>query len=572
MLTCLTIRNYKLIDRLECEFNPGLAVLTGETGAGKSIVLNALAVLLGAPPGRDIFRDRQRPVIISAVFTQPDNPAFRHQLEELGLADGGEELILRRQLALNRRDGISNRVYLNDQPTTNQTVSTLAESLVEFVDQHQQQQLRRPGQALKLLDTFGALESAGSRYRELFQTWRRREQELAQWQQELAEEARQMDYHLHQLARLNQLELDPEEEKRLLERQRQFQQLGRLQELAREAERLNYTGDDALLDNCYRLQETMLELGRRDPAAPRFEEALTTVIDTLQDLHQECADYLERLEIDEQTIEETEARLAALEQLKRRFATDVEGLVRLREELKIKVENWENRDHEETRRKEEVSRLHEAAVQAAQDLSRKRRRQARILGDEVTRALRDLHLPKARFRVEVSDTDLGQNGADRVTFLFSANPGEAPAPLDRVASGGELSRLLLALKTVVAGRYRVPTLIFDEVDTGLGGPTAAAVGRKLAAIAGRHQVLSVTHLPQVAAFAEHHFVVTKANHPKDRKTVINLEYLHPGNESRIIQELARMGSGARISRQAEELARKLRAEALEQATRNLEAP
>ena len=571
MLTCLTIRNYKLIDRLECEFKAGLSVLTGETGAGKSIILKALTVLLGAPPGQDIFHDRQNPVTISAIFSLPDSSTFRQRLDELGLADGDEELILRRQITLNRRGGLTNRVYLNDLPTTNRTIAALAEGLIEFVDQHQQQQLRDPGQALKLLDIFGNLESARNDYRKLFLDWRREKRELERWEQEIEKAARQMDYCAHQLDKLRQVELDPEEERKLLERQRQYRQLGRLRDLAREAEKLNYTGDQALLDNSYRLQETMLELGRRDPSAPNFTEALTTVIDTLQDLHQEVAGYLEKLEIDEQTIEETEARLAALEQLKRRFSTDIEGLIRRREEFQAQVENWENRDHEKARRQAEVSRLEEAAGRAAAELSRQRRRQALVLGREVSRTLRDLHLPEARFIVEVNDAEPGQTGADQVIFRFSANPGAAPAPLDRVASGGELSRLLLALKTAVAGRYRVPTLVFDEIDTGLGGRTAAAVGRKLAAIADRHQVISVTHLPQVAAFADHHFVIVKSRQPQEKKTSIQLEYLNPEDEPLRIRELARMGSGDQISRQAEDLARRLRAEAHPENTRTQEA-
>ena len=586
MLTSLAIHNYKLIDRLECEFSPGLSVLTGETGAGKSIILNALAVLLGSSPGRDIFRDPERPVSISAVFTLPETTTFRKELEELGLIDGGdEELILRRQLNLNRRGGLSNRVYLNDQPTTNRTVARLAAGLIEFVDQHQQQQLRDPGQALKLLDLFGDLEQEREAYRELYKTCRRREKEFEEWRQELAEAARQIDYYRHQLDKLNQVELDPEEEKTLHERQRQHQQLGRLRDLAREAERLTYTGDNALLDNCYRLQETILELGRRDTAAPRFEEGLTAVIDTLQDLHQECAEYLEKLEIDEATIEETESRLAALEQLKRRFATDVEGLIALRDDLSAKVASWEDRDREEAERRKEVETRRRESRQAAEALSRKRREQAEILGRKVSLALKELHLPEARFRVEVRETEINPNGIDDVAFLFSANAGEKPAPLDRVASGGELSRLLLALKSVVAGRYQVPTLIFDEVDTGLGGRTAAAVGRKIAALAGRHQVLTVTHLPQVAAFAYHHFVITKTSRPESSKvknskaekpatekpkTEISLEAIDPADESRRILELARMGSGDRISRQAEDHAQRLRTEALEQKTRKLE--
>ncbi len=557
MLTYLNIRNYKLIDRLETEFSPGLNVLTGETGAGKSIILGALTTLLSGPTGGDIFRDRKLPVVISAVFSPPVSPRLRRQLEELGLAGDDSEIIFRRQISINRRGGLSNRVYLNDQPATNRTVAELAANLLEFVDQHQQQRLRDPRMALLLLDAFGDLQTMRNEFQAHFRRFREEERKLEEWRQQLREAARQMDYHLHQLRELEEAELDPHVEADLQARRRRLQQQEKLQGLAREAEQLNYSGDNSLLDNCYRLQELCDELHRRDESAPDCSESLVLVIDTLQEIHASIDNYRKSLENEEDSIDAIENRLAVFDRLKRKFATDIEGLIELRNEISAKVTGWENRDREEARRGRELEELREQVATAARALSRARAEQATRLAAAVNRHLRELNLPQARFAVEITTAAWQNSGADRVAFRFSANPGEAPAPLEQTASGGELSRLLLALKTAVAGQYQIPTLVFDEIDTGLGGKTAAAVGRKLAAIATGHQVFAITHLPQVAAFADHHYVITKELSTTDSGTRIRLHYIDPDNEKERIRELARMGSGDEITPAAEAHARVL---------------
>ena len=567
MLKHLTISNYKLIDHIECDFSAGLTVLTGETGAGKSIILSALNSLLEGKPGSDIFHDEKQPVIISAIFSLPPNPAFSSRLNDLGFATDQDEIILRRHISRKSHGGINNRIYLNDQPTTGNTVSTLAAHLIEFVDQHQQQNLRDPKEPLRLIDTFGGLLPLKEEYGKLFSKYQELERRLEQWQQEISEAARQMDYYTHQLTELSDAHLDPLEEDELLTQRRQYQQLGRLRELAREAEEISYTNNSSIIDNCYRLLEISGELSRRDAEAPQTEETLTEIIDTLQDIHKENHNYLTRLEVDEQTIEETEERLAVLERLKRKFAIDINGLIELRNELEGKVRGWENRDAEKERLTLELTEKREKLLQAAEKLGQARQEQGEILARTVTRHLHDLNLAQARFLIKREIIPYSAGGMDSITFLFSANPGEEPAPIDEIASGGELSRLLLAIKTTAAHRYQIPTMIFDEVDTGLGGGTAAAVGRKIAAIAENCQVITVTHLPQVAAFADHHFVIDKTSCPEKKQTLIKLTEIAPDQEPERIHELARMGSGEEITKEAEEHARILRREAKKDKTR-----
>ncbi|MCK5681953.1 hypothetical protein KAI46_14195, partial [bacterium] len=474
---------------------------------------------------------------------------------------------LRRHISRKSHGGINNRIYLNDQPTTGSTVSTLATHLIEFVDQHQQQSLRNPQEPLRLVDAFGGLLPLKNEYSKLFDKYREHERRLGDWQQEISEAARQMDYYSHQLTERSEARLDPLEEDVLLAQRQQYQQLGRLRELAREADEISYTNSSSIIDNCYRLLEISSEWSRRDAGAPQTEETLTGIVDTLQDIHKENHNYLTRLEIDEQTIDETEERLAILERLKRKFGIDINGLIELRNELEEKVKGWENRDIEKERLTLELAEKKEKMLMAAEKLGQARRKQGELLAQAVTRHLHDLNLAQARFLIKREPAPCSANGMDSITFQFSANPGEEPAPISEIASGGELSRLLLAIKTTTAHRYRMPTMIFDEVDTGLGGGTAAAVGRKIADIAENCQVITVTHLPQVAAFADQHFVIDKTSCQEEELTIIKLTEITSDRESERIRELARMGSGEEITKEAEEHARALRQEARKDKTR-----
>ncbi len=568
MLKHLTISNFKLIDYLECDFNSGLTVLTGETGAGKSIILSALITLLESKSGSDIFHDEKLPVIISAIFALPKKPALHSQLNDLGFASDQNELILRRHISRKNHGGINNRVYLNDQPTTGKTVTALASHLVEFVDQHQQQSLRDPKEPLRLIDAFGGFLPLLADYKKLFTEHQNCERQLAQWQEKISVAARQMDYYTHQLKELNEARLDPQEEGELITQRQQYLQIGKLRELTREAEELCYTNSSSIIDNCYQLLKISTELSRRDPEAPQSEETLTGIVDTLQDIYKENRDYMSRLEIDDQTIEETEERLAILERLKRKFATDINGLIELQKELEEQVQGWKNRDAEKERLNQKLTKKREEMFKVAEKLSQDRQKQGKILAQTVTQHLHDLNLAKARFIINREEVNCSASGKDHITFHFSANPGEEPAPIGDIASGGELSRLLLALKTTLADHFQLPTMIFDEVDTGLGGGTAAAVGRKITDIAKNCQVLTVTHLPQVAAFADQHFVIDKIICPEKEQTTIRLNEIRSNQEAERIHELARMGSGEEITKEAEEHAKALRQEAKPKAQRH----
>lgn len=561
MLKHLSISNFKLIDRLDLEFHQGLTVLTGETGAGKSIILSALNILLGEKPGIDIFRDATQPVTISAIFTLPQNATLHQKLNDLDFAETQDEIILRRHISLKNQGGLNNRIYINDQPSTGATVTTITSQLLEFVDQHQQQSLRQAQELLNLLDTYGDLLPLRAKYNHAFRAHRQFAQEYREWELEISAAARQMDYYCHQLNELDDANLSTTEEDELLNRRQQYQQAGKLKELTREADELTYSGSNSIIDNCYRLQEIGAELLRRDRNAPQTGASLTDIIDALQEVYKHNCNYMNRLDIDEQTIDETEERLAIIEKLKRKFVTDSEGLLKLRDELKEKVTIFENRDAEKEKKALALKKIEQRMLESGEQLSAARQKQGDALATTVAQHLNDLNLAHARFIISRQTIDPTATGRDRINFLFSANPGEEPTAIAKNASGGELSRLLLALKTALAHRHQVPTLIFDEVDTGLGGSTAAAVGRKIAAIAKECQVITVTHLPQVAAFADQHLVIDKIITPENERTLIQINEFSTDQESARVRELARMGSGEKITSEAKEHARALRREA-----------
>ncbi len=569
MLKQLSISNFKLIDRLVLEFQPGLTVLTGETGAGKSIILSALNTLLGEKPGIDIFQDETRPVTIAAIFALPPNPELHQKLNDLGFNDSRNEIILRRHLSLKKPSGLNNRIYINDQPSTGATVAAIAGHLLEFVNQHQQQTLRRPKELLQLLDTYGDLLPLKAEYNKYFHLYRRFDQEYKDWELSISDAARQMDFYCHQLKELEDADLNSTEEDELLERRRQYQQIGKLKELTREVDELTYSNNNSIIDNCYRLQEICAKLTQCDRNAPQTQESLTDIIDSLQEVYKRNCNYMNSLDVDEQTIDKTEERLALLERLKRKFATDIEGLLKLRDELKEKVVTFENRDSEKEKKRLQLAELKAKMLKNAERLSTAREKQGNALAQTVNQHLNDLNLAHARFIVSREIIEPNPTGRDRISFLFSSNPGEEPTAIDKNASGGELSRLLLALKTAVAHRYQVPTVIFDEVDTGLGGSTAAAVGRKIAAIAEECQIITVTHLPQVAAFADQHLVIDKIVSPENDRTLIKLNEFAANQEDARIRELARMGSGEEITAEAEEHARALRREARKNQPRSM---
>jgi DNA repair protein RecN (Recombination protein N) len=544
MLLGLAIRDVVLIDRLDLAFRPGLCVLTGETGAGKSILLDALGLALGQRAETGLVRAGAAEAAVTAEFAVGrDHPAHAI-LHEAGLAAEGEAIVLRR---LVRGDGRS-RAFVNDAPASVGLLRQLGDSLVEIQGQFEQRGLLDPATHRGLLDAYaGDALDPGSLGR-AWQAWRcarRRETEAAQ---RLAESRGDEELWRHQLGELEALTPEPDEEERLASRRALLQNAERLAETLAEAvaELDGETGARAALARAARRLERTRErveglldlpaaaVGR---AAAETEEALATL---------EAA--ARRLELDPRALDSVEERLFALRALARKHRVAVADLPALREDLAARLAAIDSGVEEAEAAANDTAAARAEFIAAAAAASQARSAGAGRLDAAIAAELEPLRLGQARFRTVLTperEPDWGEHGVERVHFEIAANPGSPFGPLARIASGGELSRFMLALKLVLAGGSSAQTLIFDEVDSGIGGAVAAAVGERLARLGSSLQVLVVTHSPQVAARGAWHWRVAKLL--GERRTVTRVEELDRDTRQ---EEIARMLSGRTVTTEA----------------------
>ncbi len=544
MLLGLTIREIVLIDRLDLAFRPGLCVLTGETGAGKSILLDALGLAVGRRGEAGLVRKGAVEAAVTAEFAVGRNHPAHAILREAGFDHDSETIVLRRML---RADGRS-RAFVNDEPASIGLLRQLGDSLVEIQGQSEQRGLLDPANHRTILDAFAGDTGAEAAMRQCWRNWRaaslRQEQAASLADASRAEE----DMLRHHLAELDALAPEPGEEDRLAGRRSLLQNAERLGETLNEAisELGGGAGAQAALARATRRLERARERaqGLLDEALAAAERAAAETAEALSLLEAAARS----LELDPRELETVEERLFALRATARKHQVAVVDLPALRAALAARIAAMEAGVEDAAA----LSRVSAAArnefVGAAERVSRARAEAARLLDSGVAAELTPLRLDKARFRTvltALAEPDWGEHGCERVHFEIATIPGAPFGPLARIASGGELSRFMLALKLVLAGTASVPTLIFDEVDSGIGGAVAAAVGERLQRLGTSLQVLVVTHSPQVAARGAHHWRVAKRL--SERQTITLVEELDPDTRQ---EEIARMLSGRIVTAEA----------------------
>lgn len=540
MLVALRIENLAIIDELTISLHPGFNVLTGETGVGKSIVVNALNLLLGGKPPEGLLRTGAEEGSVEALFDLSESP-LREKV--------GEEVLLKRVISSKGRG----RALINGELATLQGLSSLAEGLLDIYGQQQHYLLRRPEQHLELLDQFGALLPLRRRYQDLFAQLRKIMGELAELERRRAEAEQRRDFLTYQVRELEEASLDPEEEERLLQERQLLAKRQQVLEVLEGVEASLYSGEGSIIEGLAGAVAALGRIASLDEAFSRWRSSLEEVRLLLEELCRDMKGYASRLDHDPGRLEEMEARLALIGRLKRKHGTkDVEGLLEVLKGLKAELRSAEDLGgaiSEGRKRLREVEgELRELAIR----LSEGRAEAAEALQRAMEEELKGLGMPEARFIValkpvgkealQVGDISLGPRGAEEGEFLFSANPGEEPKPLASIASGGELSRVMLALKGVSSRQREGQTLVFDEIDAGIGGVAAETVGQRLRELAQFHQVICVTHLPQIASQAHHHLRVRKF--VREGRTVTAVEPLH-GEERK--REIARMFAGTKVT-------------------------
>jgi len=540
MLVSLSVRDLVLIDRLELAIEGGLCALTGETGAGKSILLDALGLALGARGDSALVRRGASQAVISVDFAPTaDHPVWA-LLEARGLADGGR-LVLRRLLAADGRG----RAFVNDQPVGIAILRELGEALVEIQGQAGQRGLLNIATHGALLDDFGGLADLADRVAEGFAHWRAAARALAEAEAALAEARRDEDYLRHMLAELDDLAAMPGEEADLDARRNILMQGEKLSQALADA-RHELTEGRAVDDRIGAAQRLVLRTAERAPGA------LDEVVEALERALIETAEAMIALDAaardlapDPDRLEAAEQRLFALRAAARKHKTDPDSLAALRDDFAARLASIEDGGGAVAELMKQAETARRRFVKQARSLSAKRLIAARELDRQMMEELPHLKLGQVVFatRIEaLAEDDWTAAGAERVRFEVATNPGDRPGPIARIASGGELSRLMLALKVVLTRSGSAPTLVFDEVDSGIGGAVAAAVGERLARLGQSLQVLVVTHSPQVAARADHHFRVVKGD--AGGQVVTRVEVLAADARR---EEVARMLAGAKVT-------------------------
>ena len=551
MLVQLDVRDIVLIDRLSLQFGPGLTVLTGETGAGKSILLDALALALGGRGDGSIVRHGEKQGQVSATFElQPGHPAWAVIRAQELVAD--RELILRR---VQHPDGRT-RAYLNDAPISAQTLREVSRHLVEFHGQHDDRALVDPAQHRTLLDAFGGLEPRVRAVREAFATRRAAERLHAEERDRVDKALADADYLRHVAAELAELAPENGEEDRLSQRRTAMQQAEKVAADLREAHE-TVAGEGSPVATFASL---LRRLERRAGQAPELIEpclkALDGILLALEAASSLVEEALERAAFEPRELDSIEGRLFALRAAARKHGVPADALPELSRRFARDIASLEAGESRVARLATEAEEAAKRYRAAAHDLSEARRAAAAKLDAAVNRELAPLKLERARFTTELASdpSAAGSEGIDRVEFWVATNPGTRPGPLTKVASGGELARFMLALKVSLADRGSAPTLIFDEIDTGVGGAVADAIGSRLARLSEGVQVLAVTHAPQVAARSASHLRISKSALRGEGRVATRVTPL--ADDSRR-EEIARMLAGATVTEEARAAARRL---------------
>jgi DNA repair protein RecN (Recombination protein N) len=572
MLQQLHIENYALIDRLALEFGPGLNLLTGETGSGKSIVVDALGLLLGGRPSPEAIRAGTERAVLCGVFQTATPHELRRAAEELGIElQPTGELLVKRELHVSGRT----RVFINDRPATVGALRALAPWLGDIHGQNEQQALFLRAPQLELLDHYAGAEDAVQQVTEAFDDWRRAGARLAELTRNEQEKLRLADLWSFQKQEIEAARPEPEEDQRLVEEKRVLANSTRIQAAVQTAYEQIYEGPGAAGGAVAAALRALEEVARFDARLQPLCDSLRGARITIEDASLSLRDYLERLDANPQRLEQVEDRLAALDRLKRKYGPSLVDVLGHLERVSRQLEELESSDELARQAQQQMEAAATRYRELAGQLSGRRKTAAVRLEKAVARILGELAMENTRFSIQFAPLEKTQTGGDggwsatgidRTEFLISPNPGEPLRPVDQVASGGELSRLMLALKTAVeelrgpesgapesgkpgrqsrraaADTETARTLVFDEIDAGIGGRVAETVGRKLKALAGAHQVLCVTHLPQIASFADQHFYVEKME--QEGRTVTRARRLDDNERA---AELARMLSGTRIT-------------------------
>ena len=541
MLQDLRIKHFAIIDEVELSFSKGFNVLTGETGAGKSIILNAVHLLLGDRATEELIRSSDEEASVEALFELSGNRRAMEKVQEKHspLEDPGEEsLLIRRTLSRSGRG----KVFLNGNLATLGMLSAVSEELLSICGQHEHQTLQRPDTHLDLLDEFGGSMELRGEFETRYQEFSSLQEEITKIRAEKERRTKERELMAFQSREIEASGVRPEEEEGLREERKILIHAEKLMSFSSASEESLYSEEGSALGRVQAILRKGRDIETIDPSLGPLLKNLEAITIQMEEAALGLREYSRKVEINPQRLEEVENRLEEIDRLKRKYGATVEEVLRFKQKIDEDLGSLLSDDEKLTRLEEELDPLRKKVHALAKTLSGARKNAAGELKKSIERELGSLGMKRTAFEVQLGDVPLTAQGMDRVEFLLSPNVGEPVKPLAKIASGGELSRIMLAMKRILAKVGGRQVLIFDEVDSGIGGAMAEVVGRKLKELSRQHQVICVTHLPQIASFAETHHSVRKE--VKGGRTVTVVDQLEKED---VVEEVARMLGGVKVT-------------------------
>ena len=551
MLLHLRIQNLATIENLEIDFFDGFSIMTGETGAGKSIMIDGLQLLLGDRADFGLIRQGSSQALVEGTFDISNQAEIKKLLSEADIPHENE-LLIRRVLNTNNRQ----KRFLNDTSVTQSLLAEVGRGLVHIHGQHDNQALLDSSRHIDFLDALGNLFPTREALREVHKKWTKKRREQEEWQERLANRIDRQMLLEAQFQELSSLNLEPQEMDALETESKMLAHAEQLLNLYGGMQTILYEEDGSIVEVLSNLKRQLQDAERMDPGCTALLENLDQSLLQLDELSQSLRHRQARIEENPERLAWVNDRLSLLQSMQRKYRVNhTTQLIELCERHQTELQALQNLEEDASVLEEEIDELVKTLQEHSTNLSSERKKAAKKLDESISKELRELGMSRARFETSFEkkyDDSFSSNGADRVEFMLSVNPGQPLRPIVKIASGGELSRVMLAIQTILT-TDTVETLIFDEVDTGISGGVAETVGRKLAHLGKRQQTLCITHLPQIAAFAKHHYAVTKST--ENDQTYTFIEDL---DKQQAITEIARLLDGSEITNQALKLAREMR--------------
>ncbi len=516
-LTELSIKNYAIIEALKLEFSPGLNIFTGETGAGKSIIIDSLEILLGEKASQEVVRQHAEKSIITGVFSDEKN----------------EDIIISRHID---KDGKS-KCYYNDNPVTLSFISQLGEKLVDVHGQHQHQTLLKNSNQLTILDKYGGLNNQRQKLSEKFLEWQKLKTEVENLKITKQDREQKIDLYEFQIKEIDSARLKKGEDEEIDKILPQLKNAGKIIESLSKAYNLLLHGENSIIDGLQKIAKDLSDV-------PEISLRIESIVSQLKDISREIERKTEQLNLDPYELEQLIDRKDTIIKLKKKYGSSIEEILVYRDKIKTELEKLKHSEEDISELEKKIKEIETELRKLCNFLSKKRKEIALKFEKLVEKELQELGMPKAKFKVNFEEVEVTSTGIDKIEFLFSANVGEDLKPLKEIASGGELSRIMLALKTVLGRTSDVPIMVFDEIDAGVSGPMGRVIGQKLYELSKAHQIICITHLPQIASFADRHFKVEKIERESRTLTVVNVL----DSKEKQTEEIARMLSSGKITK------------------------